>query len=112
MDGPVFLCADPMSEKFFKILEESLRREYGGPVPRSVALIAERVGSETRQALIRAGLRPDRLTEIEMTVVDLTISAIREAIFRERNRSGSPDWYNGFGSLSRWNLNAKANGKP
>jgi hypothetical protein len=112
MDGPVALYADPMSNHFQELLEESLRREYGGPVPRSIELIAQRVGSETRQALIRAGLRPDKLTEIELTVNDLTISAIREAIYRERNRSGSPDWYSGFGNVSNWVLNSKANGKP
>jgi hypothetical protein len=101
-----------MSEHFHKMLEELLRREYGGAPPRSVELIAQRVGSETRQALIRADLRPDKLIEIEMTVVDLTISAIREALYRERTRSGSPDWYSGFGGVSHWNLNGKANGKP
>jgi hypothetical protein len=96
-----------MSNHFQELLEESLRREYGGPVPRSIELIAQRVGSETRQALIRAGLQPDKLTQIELTVVDLSISAIREAIYRERNRSGSADWYSGFGSVSRWNLNGR-----
>jgi hypothetical protein len=96
-----------MSERFQKLLEDSLRREHGGPVPRSVELIAQRVGSETRQALIRAGLRPDKLTEIEMTVVDLVIQAIREAIYRERTRSGSPDWYSGFGNQSHWTLNGR-----
>jgi hypothetical protein len=102
-----------MSERFQNLLEESLRREYGGTPPRSVELIAQRVGAETRQALIRAGLRPDKLTEIEMTVVDLTIQAIREAIYRERTRSGSADWYSsGYGDVSHWVLNGKANGKP
>jgi hypothetical protein len=101
-----------MSNHFQELLEESLRREYGGPVPRSIELIAQRVASEARQALIRSGLRPDRLTEIEMTVADLTISAIRESLYRERTRSGSADWYSGFGGVSHWNLNGKANGKP
>src|ERR1035437_6087179 len=99
-----------MSEHFQTRLRELVLAEYGGEIPRSVELIAQRVGSETRQALIRAGLRPDKLTEIELTVNDLTISAIRETIYRERNRSGSPDWYSGFGNVSNWVLNSKANG--
>ena len=82
-------------------------REHGGKPPRSVEQLAQRVGSEVRQALIRARLRPDNLTEVEMTVVDLTIQAIREALYRERTRSGSPDWYSGFGSVSHWNLNGR-----
>jgi hypothetical protein len=81
--------------------------EYGGEIPRSVELIAQRVGAETRQALIRAGLRPDKLTEIETTVVDMTIQSIREALYRERTRCGSPDWYSGFGGVSHWVLNGR-----
>jgi hypothetical protein len=92
-----------MSERFSKLLEESLLREHGGNPPRSVEQLAQRVGSETRQALIRAGLRPDKLT-----VIDLTIQVIREALYRERNNSGSPDWRSGFGSVSHWNLNGRA----
>jgi hypothetical protein len=43
--------------------------------------------------------------------VDLTISAIREAIYRERNRTGSADWCSsGFGGVSHWVL-SNANGK-
>jgi hypothetical protein len=42
-----------------------------------------------------------------MTIVDLTISAIRESLYRERTRSGSADWYSGFGGVSHWNLNGR-----
>ena len=96
-----------MSKSFYKLLEESLRREHGGPAPRSVEQIAQRVGSELR-AKLRAipQFPPDRLTEIEMAAVDLTIQAVREALFRERTNSGSPDWdKRGFGTVSQWHFN-------
>jgi hypothetical protein len=105
---PLSLYTEHMSERFFKLLEETLKREHGGPVPRSVELIAQRVGSEMRLVLIKAGLRPDKLTDVEMKVVELSIEAAREVLYRERNGSGCENWYSsGFGNVHQWVLNGR-----
>jgi hypothetical protein len=95
-----------MSNRFYTELERLQREEYGGTVPRSVELIAQRVGSGIR-ARLTGHVHPDKLYEIELRAVDLAIQAIREAIYRERTNSGSPDWRSGFGNVSLWNLNGR-----
>jgi hypothetical protein len=95
-----------MSNRFFTELERLQREEYGGTVPRSVELIAQRVGSGIR-AQLTGHIHPDKLYEIELLAVDLAIQAIRESLYRERTNSGSPDWRSGFGNVSSWHLNGR-----
>jgi hypothetical protein len=93
-----------MSNRFHTELERLQREEYSGAVPRSVELIAQRVGSGIRSALT-GHVHPDKLYEVELLAVDLAIQAIRESIYRERTDSGSADWRSGFGNVSSWPLN-------
>jgi hypothetical protein len=99
-----------MSEAFTRLLKETYLREYGGEPPRSVWQIAYRAGQEIRAALLKANpsCPPEAVHTVELIAVDTALRVACEVLYRERNSSGSPDWYEKpFGKVSQWNLNGR-----